>query len=55
VAGLPLLGNFSHSAIFLHNFSLTNYYPSWEPKIDRTTVAINRNMKREEYTAMRSN
>jgi hypothetical protein len=32
VARLPLLGNFSYLAIFLHNFSLTNYYPRWETK-----------------------
>ena len=32
VARLPLFGNFSYSAIFLHNFSLTKYYPRWETK-----------------------
>lgn len=57
VARLPLLGNFSYSAIFLQNFSLTNYYPRWGPGAafrydDGRDI---RNMKREEYTVMRSN
>jgi hypothetical protein len=74
VAPLPLFGNFSYSAVFLTNFSLTNHYPRRETKEERdlgrpkpvaaaasarrsdtTTVSIIRNMKRGEYTIMRSN
>ena len=43
VARLPLLGNFSDSAIFLHNFNLINYYPRSETKERPKGISADRN------------